>query len=121
MQETQETQVPSLGQEDPPGRERQLTPVFLPGKSYEQRSLGPGVSTVHRVKKSRTQLSMHAYPLSLSRTASLSTLRKGLTLDGGWGRSSEGVVCWYIFIELLPCPRHHEGRMQRKVGQYGNE
>ena len=35
----QETQVPSLGQEDPWRREWQPTPVFLPGKSYGQRSL----------------------------------------------------------------------------------
>ena len=33
MQETQELQVPSLGQEDPWRREWQPTPVFLPGKS----------------------------------------------------------------------------------------
>ena len=82
-----------------------------------------GVYSPQGQKESYTteQLSTHANPLRLSRTASLSTLRKGLTLDGGWGRSSEGVVCWYIFIELLPCTRHHEGRRQRKVGQYGNE
>ena len=37
-QETQETWVRSLGQEDPLG-EWQPTPVFLPGKSHGQRSL----------------------------------------------------------------------------------
>ena len=31
--------VQSLGREDPQRRERQLTPVFLPGKSHGQRSL----------------------------------------------------------------------------------
>ena len=36
---TQETQVRSLGQEDPQRRKWQPTPVFLPGKSYGQRSL----------------------------------------------------------------------------------
>ena len=37
----QETQVQSLGQEDPPPwrREWLLTPVFLPGEFYAQRSL----------------------------------------------------------------------------------
>ena len=35
----QEMQVQSLGWEDPWKRKWQLTPVFLPGKSYEQRSL----------------------------------------------------------------------------------
>ena len=33
------TQVQSLGQEDPWRRERQPTPVFLPGESNRQRSL----------------------------------------------------------------------------------
>ena len=36
---TQETGVRSLGQEDTWRREWQSTPVFLPGKSHEQRSL----------------------------------------------------------------------------------
>ena len=35
----QEMQVRSLGREDPLGKEWQPTPVFLPGKSQEQRSL----------------------------------------------------------------------------------
>ena len=34
-----ETWVPSLGQEDPLGREWQCTPVFLPGESDGQKSL----------------------------------------------------------------------------------
>ena len=34
-----ETQVQSLGEEDPLEKERQPTPVFLPGKSYGQRIL----------------------------------------------------------------------------------
>ena len=36
---TQETQVPSLGWEDPWRRKWQPTPGFLPGKSHGQRSL----------------------------------------------------------------------------------
>ena len=42
IQVLQDTQVRSLGQEDPlehPRRAWQPTPVFLPGESYEQRSL----------------------------------------------------------------------------------
>ena len=40
MQETQETQVRSLGQEDPLEEEiGQPIPVFLPGKFHKQRSL----------------------------------------------------------------------------------
>ena len=35
----QEMWVCSLGREDPLGKEMQLTPVFLPGKSHGQRSL----------------------------------------------------------------------------------
>ena len=49
--EIQETRVPSLGQEHPRRRKWQPTPVFLPGKSYGQRSL---VATVPRVAKSQT-------------------------------------------------------------------
>ena len=37
---TLETQVQSLGQEDPLEREWQPTPVFLPGEIHGQRSLG---------------------------------------------------------------------------------
>ena len=33
MQETEKTQVPSLGQEDPLEGDMQPTPVFLPGES----------------------------------------------------------------------------------------
>ena len=39
VQETQEPWVRSLGWEDPLGKEKQPTPVFLPGKSHGQRSL----------------------------------------------------------------------------------
>ena len=35
----QETQVPSLGREDPLEKEMQPTPVFLPGESDGQKSL----------------------------------------------------------------------------------
>ena len=39
VQETQEPWVRSLGWEDPLEKEKQPTPVFLPGKSHGQRSL----------------------------------------------------------------------------------
>ena len=39
MQETQEMYFPSLGQKDPQWQEMVPTPVFLPGKSHEQRSV----------------------------------------------------------------------------------
>ena len=39
MQEPQEMQVQSLGQEDPVKKVWQLTPVFLPGKSHGQTNL----------------------------------------------------------------------------------
>ena len=35
----QETQVQSLGQEDPQRKEWRLTPIFVPGESHGQRSL----------------------------------------------------------------------------------
>ena len=39
MQKPQETQVQSLGREDPLEEEMATTPVFLPGESHGQRSL----------------------------------------------------------------------------------
>ena len=36
---TRETQVQSLGQEDPLGKGMTTTPVFLPGESHRQKSL----------------------------------------------------------------------------------
>ena len=39
VQELQETQAWSLGQEDPLEKSMATTPVFSPGKSYSQRSL----------------------------------------------------------------------------------
>ena len=54
VQETQETQVQSLSQED--SREKEMAPVFLPEKSHGQRILW---TTVHEVTKIWTQLSTH--------------------------------------------------------------
>ena len=48
----QDTQVQSLGGKDP--LEKEPTPIFLPGKSHGQRSLG---ATVHGVVMSQTRLS----------------------------------------------------------------
>ena len=49
-----ETQVRSLGWEDPLEKEMQSTPVLLPGESHGQRSL---VATIHGAAKSGTRLS----------------------------------------------------------------
>ena len=57
----QETQVPSLGQEDPLEEGMASTPVFLPEKSHDR---GAWQATVHGVAKSRTglrRLSMHTH------------------------------------------------------------
>ena len=50
----QETQVRSLGWEDPLEKGMAAHSSILPGESYGQRSLA---ATVHRVTKSRTRLS----------------------------------------------------------------
>ena len=52
MQEMEELQVRSLGRKISWKRKRQPTPVFLPGKSYGQRSL---TETLHGVANSQTQ------------------------------------------------------------------
>ena len=48
IQEPLETQLPSLGREDPLRREWQPTPVFFPGESYGQRSLAGYSSWGHK-------------------------------------------------------------------------
>ena len=55
----QEMQVQFLGLEDPLEEEMQPTPVFLPKKSHEQKSLVGYI--VHGVAKSWTRLSMHTH------------------------------------------------------------
>ena len=52
-EEMLETRVGSLSREDPLEKEMALTPVFLTGKTHEQRSL-VGYTVVHRLPKSRT-------------------------------------------------------------------
>ena len=69
MQETQETQIQSLGQEDPWRRKWQPTPVFLPGKSHGQRSLA-GYSPWHHkeldmTKRLSNNNSLHKCPNTL--------------------------------------------------------
>ena len=51
IQETQETQVRSLGQEDPWRRKWPPAPVFLPENSMDK---GGWQAAVHKVAKSRT-------------------------------------------------------------------
>ena len=61
MQERKETQVGSLGGEEPPGKgHRQLTPVFLPGGSYGQRSLA-GYSPWGRIELDMTKATEHTH------------------------------------------------------------
>ena len=59
----QEMQVWSLSQENPWKRKWQPTPVFLPGKSHEQRSF---LGTVHGVAKNWTQLGNWAHNLKFT-------------------------------------------------------
>ena len=67
-----ETQVRSLGHEDPLKEEMQPTPVPLPGKSHGQRSLVQ--ATVHGVTKSQTRLHFHFHFQSLCYFSSSSSL-----------------------------------------------
>ena len=48
------TQVQSLGQEDPLEKEMAITPVFLPGKCHQQRSLA-GYSPWDHKESDRTE------------------------------------------------------------------
>ena len=53
-----ETQVRSLGWEDPLEKGTETAPlIFLPGESHGRRSLGVGGATVHGVANSWAQLS----------------------------------------------------------------
>ena len=54
MQKTHETQVQTLGWEDPPEKEVAATPVFLPEKSHGQRSL-VGYSPMGRKESDTTE------------------------------------------------------------------
>ena len=60
MQETQEIQVRSLGQEEPWRRKWQLTPVFLPEKSHGQRRLAVYSPKGQKELDTTEPLSMHA-------------------------------------------------------------
>ena len=59
MQETQETQVWSLGWKDPIEKEMEPAPIFSPGKFHRQRSLA-GYNLWHLNKSDMTEwLSTH--------------------------------------------------------------
>ena len=60
MQETQETWIPFLSQEDPLGRKWQATPVFLPGEPHGQRATVMGSQ---RVRHDLAILSTHTCTL----------------------------------------------------------
>ena len=58
----QETWIQSLGEEDPLRREWLSTPVFLPGKSHEQRSLESYSPWVQKELDTNEQLThIHIY------------------------------------------------------------
>ena len=59
MQETQETQVQSLGWEDPPQKEMVTHSSFLAWKI--PRTEEPGGATVHGIAKSWTNTHTHTY------------------------------------------------------------
>ena len=59
MQETQGTQVQSLGWEDP-RKEHKPTPVSLPGESHEQRRL-VGYSPQRCKESDTTEVTQHAH------------------------------------------------------------
>ena len=58
MQETQEMQVWSLGQEDPLEKEMATTPVFLPEKSHGQRNVAGYSPWGHKALNMAEQLSI---------------------------------------------------------------
>ena len=60
----QEMWVCSLGREDPLGKEMQLTPVFLPGKSHGQR---PRMATVCGIARVRHDLATNYETLTFVR------------------------------------------------------
>ena len=60
MQETPETQVQSLGLEDPWRRKWQSTPVFLPGKAHGWRRLA-GSSPWGRKESDTTERLTHTH------------------------------------------------------------
>ena len=58
--------VLSLGWEDPRGRKWQPTPVFLPGKFHEQKSLVGYSPWGHKESDTREQQGAHAHEFSSS-------------------------------------------------------
>ena len=61
MQETEETQLPFLSQEDPWSRKWQPTPVFLPGKFHGQRSLEGYSQQGHKELDTTESICTHTY------------------------------------------------------------
>ena len=58
----QETQIRTLGQEDPLEKEM-ATPVFLPGEAHEQRSLGGYNPWSHKESDMTKQLTFHFHSM----------------------------------------------------------
>ena len=83
MQETKESQVQSLGWEDPLGEKMEPAPVFLPGKSHEQRRL-VGYSSWGRKELDMIEL-LNTQALSVPLTAG--ALRTSLDVLGVEGET----------------------------------
>ena len=64
---TQDTWIPPLGQEDSWKREWQPTPVFLPGESHGQRSLGGYSPWRHEESDTSEQLTLSCKASSIKK------------------------------------------------------
>ena len=103
MQETQETEVRSLGGEDPLSRKWQFAPVFSPGKLHGQRSLA-GYSLWGR-KESQTRLSagqQHHFIYFLIFDCAGPRLLCGLSLVVASGGSSPAGACGLLTAVASP-------------------
>ena len=83
MQETNEAQVPSLGQEDPWRRAWQPTPVFLPGESHGQRSLA-SYSSYGRKELDMTEEPSHTHTHTHPRWEPVTCSQVGQKLGVTW-------------------------------------
>ena len=83
MQEMQETQVRSLGWEDPLGEEMAITPVFLLGKSHGQKSL-VGYSPQGRKESDTTEHTPSVWSFILKKKSALSRISEVNTAFNRW-------------------------------------
>ena len=107
MQQKQETQVRTLGQEDPWSRKWNPTPVFLPGESYGQTSLA-GYSPWNRTELDTTEQARPCITTTVTSCHKLS----GLNNINLFSFSSGGQKSKISVTELrLVCPGAFEGRI----------